>query len=295
MSAAQKALLGADPEVFVSKNDTLECVPIFGLVGGTKEKPSPFHWLGSAAESRYADFRYQEDGAALEFNVPPTGSFERFVSNVEFAVSGINGELLVKQGLHISNRVALQLTSEQLKHQNAQSIGCSPDHYAYDPKLPNFLRQPFEAKDLGNTRYAGGHLHLSYNKDAMPENVAAQFMDLHVGLRCVAMDKQGGRRKFYGLPGLYRPKPYGIEYRTLSNFWLFLERGKQHVLAISALRFAQSTFEPHIVEEVYKKYYGTIPWNDVHAAIANEDVKMAKMLVAWMSESNPEFSGIDLL
>ena len=29
------------------------------------------------------------------------------------------------------------------------------------------------------------------------------------------------RKQLYGKAGAYRPKPYGFEYRTLSNFWVF--------------------------------------------------------------------------
>jgi hypothetical protein len=35
------------------------------------------------------------------------------------------------------------------------------------------------------------------------------------------MDKKGAKRRgLYGKRGAYRPKSYGVEYRTLSNFWV---------------------------------------------------------------------------
>jgi hypothetical protein len=33
-------------------------------------------------------------------------------------------------------------------------------------------------------------------------------------------DKDKERRKLYGKPGAFRPKPYGCEYRVLSNAWV---------------------------------------------------------------------------
>lgn len=46
-------------------------------------------------------------------------------------------------------------------------------------------------------------------------------MDLHLGVPSLQLDKGELRRKLYGKAGSYRPKPYGAEYRTLSNFWIF--------------------------------------------------------------------------
>ena len=45
--------------------------------------------------------------------------------------------------------------------------------------------------------------------------------DIFVGLPAVLLDQQGTERKqrLYGKAGACRLKPYGIEYRTLSNFW----------------------------------------------------------------------------
>lgn len=272
----KQAQIGADPELFVMRKDGTS-LPIFGLVGGTKEEPMPLF----PGNDKLKGFAYQEDGAALEFNVPPTGRYDQFVGNIDAAMEALKTQLLAPKGLRIVNARDISLTREHLQHPLAQSIGCLPDHYAYDEKLPNYRRTPFEAVELGNRRYAGGHIHVAYNKAAVPPNIFAQYMDVFVGLSTVNLDKQEGRRKFYGLPGLYREKPYGIEYRTLSNFWLFQGNDYMYRLSNAVLRLAGGTYQEDFVEDTLQHLYPRIPWKDVHNAIANEDEKLVKMLHAW--------------
>lgn len=79
-------------------------------------------------------------------------------------------------------------------------------------------------------RSAGGHLHIGNAKNS-PEVQAVldnptrlvQLMDILVGNTCVLIDRDPGnieRRKVYGKAGEFRTPPHGVEYRTLSNFWL---------------------------------------------------------------------------
>jgi hypothetical protein len=46
-------------------------------------------------------------------------------------------------------------------------------------------------------------------------------LDLFLGVPSVLMDDGEERKQMYGKAGAYRPKKYGAEYRTLSNFWIF--------------------------------------------------------------------------
>jgi len=95
----------------------------------------------------------------------------------------------------------------------AAEIGCDPDF------LLDNMRDPISVNDLGNYRFAGGHIHFDCHEE-LPNKFAVKVCDVLLGAPLVAMgEKQGARRSVYGIGGLYRPKPYGIEYRTLSNFW----------------------------------------------------------------------------
>jgi hypothetical protein len=60
----------------------------------------------------------------------------------------------------------------------------------------------------------GGHIHISeYNVDLI------RYMDLYLGVPSILMDTDTRRRELYGKAGAYREKPWGLEYRVLSNFW----------------------------------------------------------------------------
>ena len=47
-----------------------------------------------------------------------------------------------------------------------------------------------------------------------------QAMDLFCGVPSIFLDSDTMRRKLYGKAGAFRSKKYGVEYRTLSNFWI---------------------------------------------------------------------------
>jgi len=105
-------------------------------------------------------------------------------------------------------------------------------------------------------------------------------MDVVVELPFLRYDKQKLRRMFYGQPGIYREKPYGLEYRTPSNFWLhrvFRERHLQQ-LTDNVLHLARAANES---PEELKRVYAEIDWGDVQAAIRSESAKMADEIVEY--------------
>jgi hypothetical protein len=48
----------------------------------------------------------------------------------------------------------------------------------------------------------------------------ARLMDLFVYMPLCRHDPQPLRKEYYGQPGIFRAKPYGMEYRTPSNNWV---------------------------------------------------------------------------
>lgn len=205
--------LGCDPEVFLMNNKGL--LPVFGLVGGTKDRPRPVEGMAEG-------FTFQEDNVALEFGIPPAETKEIFCSHVK-AVQ----EAFLKNNpkLTFSKLSCAIFPKNILDYPQAHMFGCEPDMNAWTGKenvKPN-SRNPC-------LRAAGGHIHVSLPEDpkALTEEHNQkgfiQALDFYLAIPSLLMDKDIARRKLYGKAGAYRVKPYGVEYRTLSNFWIFEEK-----------------------------------------------------------------------
>lgn len=65
------------------------------------------------------------------------------------------------------------------------------------------------------------HIHIGYDNPDEETNLAIiKTLDLFLGIPSIILDKDTKRRELYGKAGCFRHKKYGVEYRTLSSFWL---------------------------------------------------------------------------
>jgi len=247
------------------------------LFGGTKDEPLPFN-------KKDKGYAYLEDNAALEFNVPSTDSITQFPAIIRRAMRNIE-TLLTDRQLSYTTDHMIELSSTYLKDERAHVLGCLPDKDAYMNNLEGGQRVPFNGTMLGNKRYCGGHIHLQYDHEKVPRNVAALFLDLYLGLPCARLDKQRptGRRDIYGRPGLYREKPYGIEYRTLSNFWVFRTDTYLTYMAAACQSFAVDVRDNM---DALVDAYKVLPWERIHDAIVSEDIDTAQTLIRQAAESS---------
>jgi hypothetical protein len=118
--------------------------------------------------------------------------------------------------LSFSKLSCIIFPKDQMQHPEAHIFGCEPDFDAWtkrENKKPS-PPHPF-------MRSAGGHVHVETKQDQI---LTIRAMDLCLGVPSVLMDKGEDRKKLYGKAGAFRPKEYGVEYRTLSNFWIFDEQ-----------------------------------------------------------------------
>src|SRR3990167_3124721 len=195
---------GADPELFLRDKKTGEYTPACGLVGGTKKRPRGIGKRGHAI---------QEDNVMVEFNIPPARKAEQVVASVHYVMNHLV-HLLPKFDLAIE--AAAEFSGALLeKHPKAWVFGCDPDYNAWTI-LINDVPNP-------NTylRTCGGHIHIGYDAPDMENQIALiRAMDLFVGVPLVVLDPDKVRKTRYGKAGAFRPKPYGVEWRVASNYWI---------------------------------------------------------------------------
>ena len=204
--------LGADPEIFLA-DAAGAFISAIGKIGGTKEQPRPLLEIGEG-------FAVQEDNVALEYNIPPSPNKDAFRGNISRAMSYLSDHV-GKMGLKLINVSATSFPVEQLRDPRALEFGCDPDFNAWKNGKPN--PRP-NAKDK-TLRSCGGHVHVGYAFQSADEvHQFIKLMDLYLGVPSVLMDQGELRKQLYGKAGAFRYKPYGCEYRSLSNFWTFSDK-----------------------------------------------------------------------
>jgi hypothetical protein len=202
---------GCDPEFFLRDKTNGQFVSAHGMIPGTKH--SPLQVEGGAV---------QVDGMALEFNIDPVTNVDDWNKNIDVVLHQLR-EMIDDQLEFVFEPVA-HFGKEYIDSQPkiAKELGCEPDYNAYTG-----LINPKPNADLG-FRTASGHIHVGWTEQqdvTDSEHIEACHMlikqlDIFLALPSVAWDLDEIRSTMYGKWGAYRPKHYGVEYRTLSNAWL---------------------------------------------------------------------------
>jgi len=206
--------LGADPEVFLKDKDG-KPYSAEGLFGGTKLAPVPMG-IGDG-------FFIQEDNVAAEYNIPPCSNARDFANSILRGLSYIN-KVAKRNNLQLALEAALNFDPTQLATPHAQMLGCEPDYNIWTLSINP---RPVPPATL---RTAAGHLHASWQTPDEDQKVAlVRALDITLGVPSILVTKMNERRSLYGRAGAFRDKPYGVEYRTLDNFWLGSRKYAIHV------------------------------------------------------------------
>lgn len=257
-------LIGTDPEAFVVREDGTVDMAI-GKIGGTKHEPLPVR-----------DGAVQEDNVLAEFNTTPAATADAFVTIIDTVVTQLT-DRLKQHGLSLLFKPSHRFDKDDLWFAGPQAMefGCEPDNDCWSGRINHK-----KIVDDG-LRTAGGHVHIGYDNptEDMSYDVACMCEYL-LGVPSVILDTDTERRSMYGASGACRIKPYGVEYRVLSNFWLTSDNLKRWV-------FAQST---QAVEQVsmLKQWQQTFSREEIAACINGGDVDLARRIVHELNITMPE-------
>lgn len=262
-----KVLIGADPEVALY-NEAGALVPAWNVTKGTKK-----------GEKEILDPAYElsihADGVALELNMLAVDP-SIWVAHIDVCTMVVSSWLTERNYVHSAKPVIGGWTREALMHPLATEIGCSEDFYAYSEN-PDIARPIINMPDLGSERCFGGHIHFGYDKSIIPPFALVRLLDAFLYLPLILADKQGLRRRFYGLPGLFREKPYGVEYRTPSNFWLYARSVKNIIAHNTAEIFRALEDSADGVHQAYR----AMDWDNLIQVMTNADTERMQVHQWW--------------
>lgn len=216
-----KVLVGADPELFVTQDGKFRSA--HGLIPGTKENPHPVN-KGAV----------QVDGLALEFNIDPAANEDEFVDNIVTVMAQLKA-MVPQHEFAIVPAARFNGNHFRIQPEEAKELGCTPDYDAYT------MEENPRPNNKTTLRTTSGHVHIGFRSTEDPNSlghmlacsVLMKQLDASLGLFSLIWDKDKVRRSMYGQAGAFRPKPYGGEYRVLSNAWLTDERLMRFVYRVT--------------------------------------------------------------
>lgn len=214
--------VGSDPEIF-AEDETGKIIPAFEFLG-SKESPTvytdpKFH---GEFNGGYPSNHCYWDGFQAEFTTTPKECMGWHSDSIQNGLKGVHKALKkYNPKAKLSAKTVFEISEKMLKEAKPEHVafGCAPSFNIYKMKGKRLNG------DQVTIRPAGGHIHFGCGKlDAKTLENVVQALDAVLGVACVSMfgkldDKR--RRELYGLAGEYRLPPHGLEYRTLSNAWLF--------------------------------------------------------------------------
>jgi len=232
--------LGADPEVFVFAGHKL--LPAYEFLPSKIDPDEPLiYWDGFQAEWKYA------------MNPDCLRTFVQLTQELMRSLYLKARRHNSKATLSLQNVVTIPKPLLDKAPEQYVALGCEPSYNAYDMQ-PEKIADPRELR----FRVAGGHMHFGgwSGKGQHIHNV--KVLDSILGVWAVGAAQNIDiplRRRYYGMAGEFRAPRYahsqGLEYRTLSNFWLCHPRIMQVTFEIArgALGIAQQKSNPWVATE----------------------------------------------
>lgn len=250
-------LIGNDVEFILTRNKTPYSA--IGLIGGSKDFPL-----------KVKKGALQEDNVLAEINIMPARTPRAWETNITTVIAQLKDKL--PKGISLSTKASARYNANQLCHPKALEFGCDPDYNAWTGEV----NRPPSVNT--NFRSAGGHVHIGIDNLSQANKLKLiRCMDTIIGLQSVILDKDTDRKKLYGKAGAMRYKPYGVEWRTPSNFWVFSEYTRKWMFLaalFSATNIENTTLLSHVKQEVVN-------------IINNSDTNEAKNYLRHISRAIP--------
>lgn len=273
--------MGCDPEFFfTSKGEVIGAEKVFKKDG-----------LQVTAGSKFII-----DGVQAELNPRPNHCRANLANEIVLCFQGLEHELRTNhKGVKADFSRTVEITEANLNELDEQSrkFGCAPSQ-SIDKKKAAFNIAGIDPATY-RVRAAGGHIHigdLQGNKDLSKVKYSQEGMlralttdhektvtmlDIICGNTSVLLDRNVGnieRRKVYGRAGEFRLPSHGLEYRTLSNYWL-----GSYPLMSFAFGMVRLAVQLIADEKNHKLFYDTftsrVDMEAVHEAINNNDWDLA--------------------
>lgn len=225
-----KPLIGCDPELFI-QDKNYQFVAACGILPGTKQNP---HKVDGGA--------VQVDGLAFEFNIDPSQIEDIFEKNMKKVLSQMDE--MIKKVNPDYKLVCLPFVYFDKDYfaalpDEAKILGCDPDYDVHG-------NQHVPPDDLSEApfRTAAGHVHIGWTEGQQPHSsahfdrctgIAYQYQNDEFYKPKTMLEQK--RVQYYGRPGHFRPKHYGIELRSPSNRWVAQETTRRKMFRMTQEKY----------------------------------------------------------
>lgn len=266
---------GCDPEIFLAKGGQ--------VIGAERVIPEEGLNVPTRGSNNY-DLKDEGrkgivlDGVQVELNPKPSNCRGLLGNELAAAFKALKKHLATLDGISASFTQVVEVDPKELEglSAKAKALGCQPSENIYN----SYATVGIDGTTNGQ-RSAGGHIHLGLAGDLHKHRERlVVLLDVLLGNTSVLIDRNplnAQRRKNYGRAGEYRLPTHGLEYRTLSNFWLRAWPLTSGVLGISRLAvnvLASSLYgEFKGAEEILLR---SVDIEAIQHAINTNDVKLAK-------------------
>lgn len=258
--------IGSDPELFVKRGNQIASVA--GLLGCTKEQKLHLS----------SNVRLQEDNVLAEFDINPCVGFDAFNNAIQEGLDLTQREL-AKHGYEIAEGVSSHIYTESELNsfdKSAFVFGCTPDFNAFTGR-----QNASPTSSNPGLRTAGGHIHIGYGNTA-PVNkqnqlTAGVLCDFFLSLPAMFLDNDDRRKELYGKAGAIRFKDYGIEYRSLSNFWV-TKKDLRELVYNQTEKVVKSLNSDKLMQ-----LHSILPVDRLHQIINSNDKRMADSFMARLN------------